>query len=177
SCFWRVGLLHFDSVLIPLDPLSFSTLQNRTGTETSCFYFRHDVWRTISEPSLTDLRFTMFESLSARDLQRGRHSRTLGHGQGAIVAKGDWDTAYHQYATKVDKYPERQDCLGAKHQFQAHPMLCDVEARKKCPPRKVGLWTLLDRRSPPATSGFSKHGIDKETKAVLCQDGCQILLR
>lgn len=76
----------FDSILIPLIRSHFYVTESNVHRNL-LFYFRHDVWRTVSEPSLTNLRFTMFQRLCASDLQQGRHSRLLGHSQVRLLPK------------------------------------------------------------------------------------------
>lgn len=76
----------FDSILIPLIRSHFYVTESNVH-RNHLFYFRHDTWRTVSEPSLTDLRFTMFQGLSKRDLRQARHSRLLGHSQMRLLPK------------------------------------------------------------------------------------------
>jgi telomerase reverse transcriptase len=76
----------FDSVLIPLIRSHFYVTESNVH-RNRLFYFRHDVWRRVSEPSLTDLRFTIFQGLATRDLRQARHSRLLGHSQVRLLPK------------------------------------------------------------------------------------------
>jgi telomerase reverse transcriptase len=76
----------FDSILIPLIRSHFYVTESDVH-RNHLFYLRHDVWRIVSEPSLTDLRFTMFQGLRARDLRQARHSRLLGHSQVRLLPK------------------------------------------------------------------------------------------
>jgi telomerase reverse transcriptase len=76
----------FDSILVPLIRSHFYVTESNVH-RNHLFYFRHDVWRIVSEPSLTDLRFTMFQGLPARDLREARHSRLLGHSQVRLLPK------------------------------------------------------------------------------------------
>ena len=76
----------FDSTLIPLIRSHFYVTESNVH-RNHLFYFRHDVWRRVSEPSFTNLRFTMFQGLSTRDLRQARHSRLLGHSQVRLLPK------------------------------------------------------------------------------------------
>jgi telomerase reverse transcriptase len=76
----------FDSFLIPLIRSHFYVTESSVH-RNHLFYFRHDVWRRVSEPCLTNLRFTMFQGLRTRDLRQARHSRMLGHSQMRLLPK------------------------------------------------------------------------------------------
>lgn len=52
----------FDSFLIPLIRTNFHVTESNAH-RNRLFYFRHDVWRMLSEPALTTLRLNMFEEL------------------------------------------------------------------------------------------------------------------
>lgn len=76
----------FDSILIPLIRSHFYVTESNVH-RNNLFYFRHDVWQRLSEPSLAELRCTMFQGLRARNLRQARHSRLLGHSQLRLLPK------------------------------------------------------------------------------------------
>ena len=88
----RLEILHeflyyvFDSILIPLIRSHFYVTESNKH-RNHLFYFRHDVWRRISEPSMASLQVTMFDNLKARDLRKARNSRLLGHSQLRLLPK------------------------------------------------------------------------------------------
>jgi telomerase reverse transcriptase len=69
-----------DSLLIPLIRSNFYVTESAVH-RSRLFYFRHDVWRRISEPSLAQLKLTMFEEVA---LER---ARTLGHSTIRLLPK------------------------------------------------------------------------------------------
>ena len=71
----------FDSLLIPLLRSNFYVTESAVH-RSRLFYFRHDVWRKISEPSLAQLKLTMFDEVAlAPKLQ------TLGHSTIRLLPK------------------------------------------------------------------------------------------
>lgn len=52
----------FDSFLIPLIRAHFYVTET-SAAKNRLFYFRHDVWKKLSEPALNQLKLNMFEPL------------------------------------------------------------------------------------------------------------------
>ena len=76
----------FDSFLIPLIRSNFHV------TETSVhrnrlFFFRHDVWRSLSEPALASLCQTMFQEIPPDLVKATLASRPLGCSQIRLLPK------------------------------------------------------------------------------------------
>ena len=63
----------FDSLLIPLLRSNFFITESAVH-RSRLFYFRHDIWRKISEPSLAQLKLTMFDEVALAP-----KVQTLGH--------------------------------------------------------------------------------------------------
>lgn len=66
----------FDSFLIPLIRTNFHVTESNRHKHR-LFYFRHDVWRSLAEPSLSQLKMTMFEELKGTALESSS-SNALG---------------------------------------------------------------------------------------------------
>lgn len=69
-----------DSLLIPLVRSNFYITESAVH-RSRVFYFRHDVWQKISEPSLAQWRLTMFEEMAVE------RARTLGHSTIRLLPK------------------------------------------------------------------------------------------
>ncbi|CAK3842412.1 Telomerase reverse transcriptase [Lecanosticta acicola] len=67
----------FDSFLIPLLRAHFHITESNMQ-RNQLFYFRHDVWRRMSEPMLASLKLNMFEECNATDFNRMVAKRSLG---------------------------------------------------------------------------------------------------
>ncbi|KAL7789445.1 Telomerase ribonucleoprotein complex RNA binding domain-containing protein [Trichoderma ceciliae] len=77
----------FDSLLIPLIRSNFYTTESNTH-RLRVFYFRHDVWKLIAEPSMSSLKEGMFEEIKLSEATRILDSRRLGFSQLRLLPKG-----------------------------------------------------------------------------------------
>lgn len=80
----RTELLHefiyyfFDSILIPLIRTHFYVTESQTH-RNRLFFFRHDVWRRLTEQPLTTLKSNVFEELKPEMAQKVLGRRSLGY--------------------------------------------------------------------------------------------------
>jgi telomerase reverse transcriptase len=77
----------FDSILIPLLRSNFYVTESNTD-KYRLFFFRHDVWRYVAEPTMAALKGKMFEEVSLTDANRILDSRQLGFSQVRLLPKG-----------------------------------------------------------------------------------------
>lgn len=76
----------FDSFLIPLIRFNFHVTES-CSSRNHLFYFRHDVWRSLSEPTIAQMKQSMFDEIPAEDARRILASRSLGFSQIRLVPK------------------------------------------------------------------------------------------
>ena len=76
----------FDSLLVPLIRSNFYVTESSTH-RNQLFYFRHDVWRKLAEPSLRSLKATNFDELEPSTARTILASKTLGLGQLRLLPK------------------------------------------------------------------------------------------
>ncbi|KAL6709686.1 Telomerase reverse transcriptase [Coniothyrium glycines] len=76
----------FDSFLIPLIRSNFHVTESNVHKH-KLFYFRHDVWRMLSEPALTRLKSSMFEEMPLEQTRRLLTSRQLGFSKIRLLPK------------------------------------------------------------------------------------------
>lgn len=76
----------FDSYLIPLIRSHFHVTESGIH-RNQLFYFRHDVWKAMSEPALTSLKLDMFEECSAAEIQGAMAQRALGVSKVRLLPK------------------------------------------------------------------------------------------
>jgi len=76
----------FDSFLIPLIRSNFHVTESNAH-RNRLFYFRHDVWRMLTEPSLTGLRATMFEEMPTERATKLLSTRPLGFSKIRLLPK------------------------------------------------------------------------------------------
>ncbi|KAK2796371.1 hypothetical protein FQN50_009587 [Emmonsiellopsis sp. PD_5] len=68
----------FDSLLIPLIRSNFYVTESGAH-RNRLFYFRHDVWRTLAEPSIAQLKLSTFEEVNKQAAERILSGRSLGY--------------------------------------------------------------------------------------------------
>jgi telomerase reverse transcriptase len=78
----------FDSLLIPLIRTNFYVTESNTH-RYQVFYFRHDVWKYMAEPSMANIKENMFEEVKLEDALRTLQSRRLGFSQIRLLPKGE----------------------------------------------------------------------------------------
>ena len=76
----------FDSYLVPLIRSHFHVTESSVH-RNQLFYFRHDVWKTMSEPALTSLKLDMFEECSAAEIHGAMAQRALGVSKVRLLPK------------------------------------------------------------------------------------------
>ncbi|KAL7268429.1 Telomerase reverse transcriptase [Rhizina undulata] len=76
----------FDSFLMPLLSSHFYITESNRH-QNRLFYFRHDVWKRLSEPALERLQLEMFEALPAEEAKKILGHRILGHAQARLLPK------------------------------------------------------------------------------------------
>lgn len=67
----------FDSFLVPLIRGTFHVTES-SSQRNQLFYFRHDVWKAMSEPALASLKDAMFEEYSEAAVKKMLSTRALG---------------------------------------------------------------------------------------------------
>lgn len=88
----RTELLHefiyflFDSVVIPLLRTNFYVTESQTH-RNRLFFFRHDVWRRLTEQPLAELKSSVFEELKPDAARRVLGRRSLGYSSLRLLPK------------------------------------------------------------------------------------------
>ncbi|KAK5064250.1 hypothetical protein LTR84_000083 [Exophiala bonariae] len=75
-----------DSILIPLIRSNFYVTES-SSHRNRLFYFRHDIWRKLSEPSLATLRLNMFVQPLPSEIRRVLATRSLGYSHLRLLPK------------------------------------------------------------------------------------------
>ncbi|KAK5195903.1 Telomerase reverse transcriptase [Exophiala xenobiotica] len=88
----RLELLHefvyyiFDSLLIPLIRATFYVTES-SAHRNRLFYFRHDVWRKLCEPSLALLKLNMYSAIKPSQARQKLQSRTMSYSHVRLLPK------------------------------------------------------------------------------------------
>lgn len=76
----------FDSILIPLVRSNFYVTESNSH-RNRVFFFRHDIWRSIAEPAMAELKVKMFEEVRLDEALKKLDSRRLGYSQIRLLPK------------------------------------------------------------------------------------------
>lgn len=76
----------FDSLLIPLIRSNFYVTESGAH-RNRIFYFRHDVWRKLAEPSISSLKASVFEEVKKERAESILSRRPLGFGNLRLLPK------------------------------------------------------------------------------------------
>jgi telomerase reverse transcriptase len=76
----------FDSFLIPLVRSNFHVTESNVH-RNRLFYFRHDVWRMLTEPSLSSLKLSMFDEMPTERATKLLSQRPLGFSMIRLLPK------------------------------------------------------------------------------------------
>lgn len=76
----------FDSLLMPLIRSNFYVTES-TMHRNRLFYFRHDVWRALTEPCLSHMKLSMFEEMPTDRARTLLNARSLGFSLIRLVPK------------------------------------------------------------------------------------------
>lgn len=76
----------FDSLLIPLIRSNFYVTESNVN-RYRVFYFRHDVWRSVAEPAMAQLKSKLFEEVELDAALKILDSRRLGYTQVRLLPK------------------------------------------------------------------------------------------
>ncbi|KAI9884054.1 MAG: hypothetical protein M1823_004168 [Watsoniomyces obsoletus] len=76
----------FDSLVVPLIRSNFHVTES-TAYRNRLFFFRHDVWRSLSEPVLASLRRSMFQDVPLKKVKTILDARALGYSQVRLLPK------------------------------------------------------------------------------------------
>ena len=101
----------FDSILIPLIRSNFHvTESNAHGNRI--FYFRHDLWRALTEPSLATIKLSMFEEMSTTQARKVLDARTIGFSQIRLLPKARGVRPIMNLRRRVTKLQSGKAVLG-----------------------------------------------------------------
>ena len=76
----------FDSLLIPLIRCNFHVTESSVH-RYRIFFFRHDVWKSIAEPAMLQIKHNMFDELDTTTANRILDGRRLGFSQLRLLPK------------------------------------------------------------------------------------------
>ena len=77
----------FDSLLVPLIRSNFHVTESNAD-KNRLYFFRHDIWKALTEPSLTSLKTSMFQEYGAPKPSKSPDANALSFSQLRLIPKG-----------------------------------------------------------------------------------------
>ena len=139
----RLEILHeliyyiFDSLLIPLIRSNFYVTESGLY-RYKLFYFRHDIWRKLSEPSLTMLRINLYQPLKPKDVRQIFNSRTLGYSNVRLLPKAEGTRPITNLRRRMLRVQGGRRLLGPSINSQLAPVFSALGYERQQDPAQLG---------------------------------------
>ncbi|KAI7675364.1 hypothetical protein KC318_g994, partial [Hortaea werneckii] len=127
----------FDSFLIPLIRGTFHVTES-SAHRNHLYFFRHDVWKAMSEPALTRLKETMFEECSATAVKRDMAKRALGISQVRLLPKDHGMRPIINLRRRVQRLQHGKLALGRSINSILTPAFSILKFEKEMHPHRLG---------------------------------------
>lgn len=127
----------FDSVLIPLVRSNFHVTESSLH-RNRLFYFRHDIWRQLTEPSLASLKVSMFEEVRTTQAKKLLDARVLGFSQIRLLPKGNGIRPITNLRRRIAKVQNGKAILGRSINSILAPIFNMFDYEKKQQPSRLG---------------------------------------
>ena len=127
----------FDSFLIPLIRGHFHVTESGAH-RNQLFYFRHDVWKAISEPALRSLKDTMLEECNTLEVKTKLKQRALGISYVRLLPKEHGMRPIINLRRRVQKLQHGQLVLGKSINSILTPAFSILNYEKSIHPEVLG---------------------------------------
>lgn len=127
----------FDSLLIPLIRSNFHVTESNVH-QSRLFYFRHDIWRALTEPAIADFKFSMYEEIKTVKAKKLLDARPLGFSQIRLLPKGNGVRPITNLRRRVTKLQNGKITLGRSINSVMAPVFNVLDYEKRKRPDLVG---------------------------------------
>lgn len=133
----RQDILHeliyyiFDSFLIPLIRSNFYVTESNVD-RNKLFYFRHDVWKSLAEPSLSAFRSSILEELTNEGMRSILKERELGYSQVRLLPKSKGVRPITNLRRRMSRRDGRKEVLGKSINTILAPTFAVLSHEKVC---------------------------------------------
>ncbi|OJD31087.1 telomerase reverse transcriptase [Diplodia corticola] len=127
----------FDSFLILLIRTNFHVTESNAD-KNRLYYFRHDVWRKLTEPVLAHLKTTTFEEIKADRATRILSSRQLGYSQVRLLPKKIGARPITNLRRRVQITVNGRSILGRSINSVMKPVFSILNLEKSHQPERLG---------------------------------------
>ncbi|KAL8771820.1 MAG: hypothetical protein Q9194_004766 [Teloschistes cf. exilis] len=146
----------FDSFLIPLIRSNFYVTESNLH-KNRIFYFRHDVWKALTEPEVARIKQSMFEEIPILKARYLLDTRTLGFSQIRLLPKGTGVRPIMNLGRRVTRLRNGKAVLGRSINSIMAPVhkMFDLERRQA--PGSVGSALFSVGDLYPKMKAFRDH--------------------
>ncbi|KAI9832402.1 MAG: hypothetical protein M1819_004390 [Sarea resinae] len=127
----------FDSFLIPLVRSNFHVTESNRHSNR-LFYFRHDVWRSLTEPALAGLRLSMFEEMKVEKARMILDTSSLAFSQIRLLPKQNGVRMIMNLRRRVMRQKNGRKVLGRSINSVLAPVHNMLRYEKRAQPEKLG---------------------------------------
>lgn len=127
----------FDSLLIPLVRSNFHVTES-SSHQNRLFFFRHDVWRQLTESPLNSLKISMFEEMKTVRAEKLLDSRALGYGQLRLLPKSSGVRPIMNLRKRATRLRGGKLLLGRGINKVMEPVFNMLDYEKKKQPSRIG---------------------------------------
>ncbi|KAI4133400.1 MAG: hypothetical protein LQ341_006169, partial [Variospora aurantia] len=127
----------FDSILIPLIRSNFHVTESNHH-KNRIFYFRHDVWKALTEPAMTRIKNTMLEEVPMMQARQLLDARSLGFSQIRLLPKDTGLRPIMNLRRRVTKLQGGKPVLGRSINSMLAPVHKMLEFERQQHPASVG---------------------------------------
>ena len=127
----------FDSLVTPLIRSNFYVTESNIH-RNRLFFFRHDVWRRMTEPALSSLKISMFEEMDTVKARRLLDARPLGFSQIRLLPKANGIRPIMNLRRRVTKLQNGKVLLGRSINSVMAPVFNMLDYEKRKQPSHVG---------------------------------------
>ena len=127
----------FDSLIIPLIRFNFHVTESSTH-QNRLFYFRHDVWRMVTEPAIRELKSNLFQEIPTADALKVLDARSLGFSQVRLLPKATGLRPIMNLKRRVQRVQNGRTILGKSINSILKPSLSVLKYEKERRPNILG---------------------------------------
>ncbi|KAI9701393.1 MAG: hypothetical protein M1820_006484 [Bogoriella megaspora] len=155
----------FDSFLTPLVRSNFYVTDSNEN-KNQLFYFRHDVWRKLAEPSLSQLKLSLFAEMDTKKAMKVLEKRTLNYGEIRLLPKHSGVRPIANLKKRLQTCKDGKLVLDKSINKVMEPVFHAVRFEKNSHPEKAGSSLFSVRAMYPKLCGFKSslqaHGLSNQ---------------
>ncbi len=146
----------FDSLLIPLIRSNFHVTESNVDGNR-LFFFRHDIWRRITEPSIAAIKLNMFEEIKTAQARSLLDARVLGYSQIRLLPKSIGVRPIINFKRRAVKLQNGKSVLGKSINQVMAPVFNMLDFEKRKQPTRVGSALFSVGELYPKLKAFRSH--------------------